>query len=164
MQVFEERATTAIYVRVKRYSETHFVLCDEYEIVDKLKGRLLIMLEQIGFKLQGQGEDPLTTEDIRLCNKKRVSSSAQNIVTPFRPFRFSMEVPPATISRSSTTRSCGCSSRSLARRTSMTTRVLVSCTESASKRVVDEFTFELWIGLRLPIVLYMNMEWLFLCQ
>jgi len=46
----------------------------------------------------------------------------------------------------------------------MTTRVLVSCTESASKRVVDEFTFELWIGLRLPIVLYMNMEWLFLCQ
>ena len=51
MQVFEDRATTAIYVRVKRFDETHFIICDEYETVDKLKGRLLMELEQIGFKL-----------------------------------------------------------------------------------------------------------------
>lgn len=74
MQVFEERATTAIYVRIKRYDETYFVLADEYESVDALKGRFLIMLEQIGFKLDPRAEDPITIEDIRLCNKKRVSS------------------------------------------------------------------------------------------
>ena len=45
MQIFEERATTAIYVRVKRYTETHFILVDEYETVDALKGRLLGALE-----------------------------------------------------------------------------------------------------------------------
>ena len=44
MQVFEERATTAIYVRIKRYNETHFIICDEYETVDKLVGRLLMEL------------------------------------------------------------------------------------------------------------------------
>ena len=74
MQVFEERATTAIYVRIKRFDETHFVLADEYETVDKLKTRFLLMLEQIGFKLDPRAEDPMTIEDIRLCNKKRVSS------------------------------------------------------------------------------------------
>ena len=73
MQVFEERATTAIYVRIKRYDETHFIICDEYETVDKLKGRLLCELEQIGFKVDPRAEDPLTTEDIRLCKQKRVS-------------------------------------------------------------------------------------------
>ena len=45
MQIFEERATTAIYVRVKRFTETHFILVDEYETVDALKGRLLGALE-----------------------------------------------------------------------------------------------------------------------
>ena len=44
MQTFEERATTAIYVRIKRFNETHFVLCDEYESVDKMKSRLLTEL------------------------------------------------------------------------------------------------------------------------
>ena len=83
MQVFEERATTAIYVRIKRFNETHFVLADEYETVDKLKGRLLAALEQIGFKLDPRAEEPLTIEDIRLCNKKRVSSKLSFNVTPF---------------------------------------------------------------------------------
>ena len=72
MQVFEERATTAIYVRIKRYDETHFIICDEYETVDKLAGRLLQELNQIGFKLD-RAEEPLSIEDIRLCHKKRVS-------------------------------------------------------------------------------------------
>ena len=72
MQVFEERATTAIYVRIKRYDETHFIICDEYETVDKLAGRLLQELNQIGFKLE-RAEEPLAIEDIRLCHKKRVS-------------------------------------------------------------------------------------------
>ena len=74
MQIFEERATTAIYVRVKRYAETHFILVDEYETVDALKGRLLGALEQIGFKLDPRGEEPMTIEDIRLFNKRRVST------------------------------------------------------------------------------------------
>ena len=74
MQIFEERATTAIYVRVKRYTETHFILVDEYETVDALKGRLLGALEQIGFKLDPRGEEPMTIEDIRLFNKRRVST------------------------------------------------------------------------------------------
>ena len=74
MQIFEERATTAIYVRVKRYTETHFILVDEYETVDALKGRLLGALEQIGFKLDPRGEEPMTIEDIRLYNKRRVST------------------------------------------------------------------------------------------
>ena len=74
MQIFEERATTAIYVRVKRFTETHFILVDEYETVDALKGRLLGALEQIGFKLDPRGEEPMTIEDIRLFNKRRVST------------------------------------------------------------------------------------------
>ena len=78
MQIFEERATTAIYVRVKRYTETHFILVDEYETVDALKGRLLGALEQIGFKLDPRGEEPMTIEDIRLYNKRRVST--QNFI------------------------------------------------------------------------------------
>ena len=41
---FEERATTAIYIRVKRFEETYFILCDEYETVESLKGRLLVVL------------------------------------------------------------------------------------------------------------------------
>ena len=39
-----ERPTTAICVRVKRFEETYYVLCDEYETVESLKNRLLIIL------------------------------------------------------------------------------------------------------------------------
>ena len=83
MQIFEERATTAIYVRVKRYTETHFILVDEYETVDALKGRLLGALEQIGFKLDPRGEEPMTIEDIRLYNKRRVSTKTFIVTSNF---------------------------------------------------------------------------------
>lgn len=66
-------------MRVKRFNETHFILCDEYESVDKLKGRILTELDQIGFKLQGMGDEVLTAEDIRLCHKKRVSLAMETL-------------------------------------------------------------------------------------
>ena len=69
---FEERATTAIHIRVKRFAETYFLLCDEYETVESLKGRLLAVLSKIKFELPKQ-EEPLSTDDIRLCIKNRVS-------------------------------------------------------------------------------------------
>ena len=40
----EDRATTAIYIRIKRFDETYFLLCDEYETIESLKNRLLIVL------------------------------------------------------------------------------------------------------------------------
>ena len=52
------RATTAIHIRVKRHNDTYFILCDEYETVDSVKGRLLLVLDKIGFKLPKQ-EEPL---------------------------------------------------------------------------------------------------------
>jgi len=45
------RATTTITVRVKRYAETYFILCDEYETVESLKGRMLAVFNKIGFTL-----------------------------------------------------------------------------------------------------------------
>ena len=65
-------ATTAICIRVKRYAETFFILCDEYETVENLKGRMLTAFNKIGFT-QPKQEEPLTTDDIRLCIKNRVS-------------------------------------------------------------------------------------------
>ena len=73
MAYFEERATTAIYIRVKRLAETYFVLCDEYETVESVKGRLVLVLEKIKFTLPKQ-EEPLSCDDIRLCLKNRVRS------------------------------------------------------------------------------------------
>ena len=67
-----DRATTAIYIRIKRFAETYFVLCDEYETVEGLKGRLLAVLDKIGFQLPKQ-EEPLCSDDIRFCLKNRVS-------------------------------------------------------------------------------------------
>ena len=32
---------TAIHVRVKRFDKTFFILCDEYETVQTLKGRVI---------------------------------------------------------------------------------------------------------------------------
>jgi len=69
---FEERATTAIHIRVKRFEETYFLLCDEYETVESLKGRLLAVLQRIKFELPKQ-EEALTTDDLKLCIKNRVS-------------------------------------------------------------------------------------------
>ena len=61
----KERATTAIYVRIKRKEETYFLLCDEYELVETLKSRVLLLLKELKFSLPRQ-EEELTTEDIRL--------------------------------------------------------------------------------------------------
>ena len=63
---------TAIHVRVKRYDTTFFIICDEYETVQTLKGRCLDILNQLNFKMKGQEED-LTVDDLRLHLKKRVS-------------------------------------------------------------------------------------------
>ena len=89
---FEERATTAIHIRVKRFQETYFLLCDEYETVESLKGRLLGVLQKIKFELPKQ-EEPLTTDDIRLCIKNRVSYAKAN------PFRFWMQAQLVTTNK-----------------------------------------------------------------
>jgi len=68
----ENRANTAICIRVKRFAETYFVLCDEYETVENLKGRMLSIFNKIGFTLP-KAEEPLSTDDIRFCIKNRVS-------------------------------------------------------------------------------------------
>ena len=47
----EGRPTTAIYIRVKRQDDTFFLLCDEYETVESLKNRLLVVLQKMGLSL-----------------------------------------------------------------------------------------------------------------
>jgi hypothetical protein len=42
--MMDERATTAIYIRIKHFDQTYFVLCDEYETIESLKNRLLVVL------------------------------------------------------------------------------------------------------------------------
>ena len=64
---------SAINVRVKRFSETYFITCDEFEKVATLKARILVLLDQIEFKMPKQ-EEPLTVDDLRLTIKKRVSN------------------------------------------------------------------------------------------
>ena len=44
-----KKPTTCIYVQVKRYNETYFILCDEYDLIEAVKARILNILEQIGF-------------------------------------------------------------------------------------------------------------------
>jgi len=68
----DHRATTTITVRVKRFQETYFILCDEYETVENLKGRMLAVFNKIGFTLP-KAEEPLSTDDIRFSIKNRVS-------------------------------------------------------------------------------------------
>lgn len=67
-----DRPTTAICVRVKRYEETYYVLCDEYETVESLKNRLLLILQRIKFELPKQ-EEPMTADDVRYYIKNRVT-------------------------------------------------------------------------------------------
>ena len=66
------RPTTCIYIQIKRLTNTYFILCDEYDPVESLKSRILNVLEQSGFRLE-RLEEPMTTDDFRLCLKKRVS-------------------------------------------------------------------------------------------
>jgi len=68
----EERPTTAIQVRIKRYDETYFILCDEYETIEGIKQRLLAMLDRLRFQLPKQ-EEPLTVDDMILKIKNRVT-------------------------------------------------------------------------------------------
>ena len=68
-----KRPTTCIYVQIRRGADTHFILCDEYDLVESVKSRVLGVLEQIGF--QWAGEEPITTDDIRLCVSRRVSTT-----------------------------------------------------------------------------------------
>ena len=68
------RPTTCIYLQIKRASETYFVLCDEYDIVESLKSRVLNILEQINFTLDPRAEEPLTTDDFLLSLRRRVST------------------------------------------------------------------------------------------
>lgn len=67
------RPTTSIYIRVKRMNDTWFLLCDEYETVESLKNRILLVLQKIGLQLPKQ-EEPFTVDDIRLWLKNRVSN------------------------------------------------------------------------------------------
>ena len=67
-----ERATTSIYIRVKRFAETYFILCDEYETIESLKNRLIVVLQRMKFELPKQ-EEPFTVDDLRFCIKNRVS-------------------------------------------------------------------------------------------
>ena len=41
----------AITVRIKRDVQTFFILCSEYEAVSVLKGRVLDLLNQLGFTM-----------------------------------------------------------------------------------------------------------------
>ena len=60
---------TAIYVRVKRFNDTFFVLCDEYEDVGTFKGRILEYFQQTqAVKLP----DDVSIDDLRLTIRNRV--------------------------------------------------------------------------------------------
>jgi hypothetical protein len=67
------RPTTAIYIRVKRLDDTFFLLCDEYETVESLKNRVLLVLQKMRLQLPKQ-EEPFVVDDIRLYIKNRVSN------------------------------------------------------------------------------------------
>ena len=60
---------TAIYVRVKRMADTYFVVCDEYDEVSALKGRVMDYLQQSGVKVP----DDFSVDDVRLTIKNRVT-------------------------------------------------------------------------------------------
>ena len=62
---------TAITVLVRRMEKTYFILADEYETVQTLKGRMLAILDQQGFKMPKQEED-LTVDDLRFTVKNRI--------------------------------------------------------------------------------------------
>ena len=60
---------TAIYVRVKRFNDTFFVLCDEYEDVGAFKGRILeYFIQTQAVKLP----EEVSIDDLRLTIRNRV--------------------------------------------------------------------------------------------
>ena len=62
---------TAITVRIKRFDKTFFVICDEYETVNCLAGRMLPILVQMQFQFKDQ-ETPFTSDDVRFTIKNRI--------------------------------------------------------------------------------------------
>lgn len=62
---------SAIYVRVKRYNHTFFILCDEYEEVAAFKNRIIPILESE--KLVKYDGDGLSVDDLKLCVRNRVT-------------------------------------------------------------------------------------------
>jgi len=51
--LWDKRPTTAIYVQVKRGSQSFFILCDEYETVEALKHRVLDVLNKTKLLMKG---------------------------------------------------------------------------------------------------------------
>lgn len=47
MDFVGDKPTTAIYIRVKRNDTTFFLLCDEYETIEAVKNRMLIVLQKM---------------------------------------------------------------------------------------------------------------------
>ena len=110
-----KRATTCIYVQVRRLQDTYFILCDEYDLVESVKSRCLAVLEQTGF--EWAGEEPITTEDIKLSLQRRVSGSSFIFSSLNLYIRFWTLKELATINKCSTTPFCTFASTSPALRT-----------------------------------------------
>ena len=81
------RPTTCIYIQIKRLTDTYFILCDEYDPVESLKSRILNVLDQSGFRLE-RLEEPMTTDDFKLCLKKRVSVPVLFMIIAVSTFHF----------------------------------------------------------------------------
>ena len=50
MDAENKRLTNAIQVRIKRYDETYFILCDEFEDVEHLINRLLDVFHKLDYR------------------------------------------------------------------------------------------------------------------
>ena len=124
-----KRATTCIYVQVRRLENTYFILCDEYDMVESLKSRMLNMLAETGF--QWGGEDAITTEDIKLSLQRRVSLNSFIFSLSILIYRSWTLLALATISKSSTTPSSTFAYTSQARKT-ISRRLKKSHLESTS--------------------------------
>ena len=141
------RPTTCIYIQIKRLTDTYFILCDEYDLVESLKSRILNVLDQSGFRLE-RLEEPMTTDDFKLCLKKRVSISLRFcsqqfrlyiliLLTYFTYFRYWITKLHVTTSRYSITAFSTSASRNLA-------QLILSCWQmllqvSTSNTIFREF-------------------------
>ena len=71
--LWDKRATTAIYVQVKRVNSSFFILVDEYETIESLKKRLLDVLIKAKLTMKGY-DQPFTIDDLCLNEQNRVSA------------------------------------------------------------------------------------------
>ena len=53
-----QRLTNAIQVRIKRQSDTYFILCDEFEEVETLINRLIDVFAKLDYRQEKQ-EEPI---------------------------------------------------------------------------------------------------------